>query len=63
MQYVGDVIEYDRRKLGLSNEPLHMNQDTTSIEKIEKKRYSDIDRLILMTYLISRVDVHMIRVK
>ena len=28
-----DVIGYDKRRPELSNAPLHMKQDTTSIEK------------------------------
>ena len=32
MSDAGDAIEYGRRTLGL----LHMKQDTTSIEKLEK---------------------------
>ena len=28
-----DIIEYDRRRSELSNAPLHITQDTTSIEK------------------------------
>ena len=46
--YASDVIEYNRRKPGLSNAPLHMNQDTTSIEKKTlKPRLRLILRLIL----------------
>jgi len=30
--YASDVIEYDRRTSELSNAPLRMTQDTTSIE-------------------------------
>ena len=31
--YASDVIEYNRRRLEPSNAPLHMKQDTNSIEK------------------------------
>tara|TARA_B110000090_G_C12964488_1_gene286378 strand:+ start:191 stop:298 length:108 start_codon:yes stop_codon:yes gene_type:complete len=31
--YESDVMEYDRRRAELSNVPLHMKEDTTSIEK------------------------------
>ena len=31
--YPSDIIEYDIRTSALSNAPLHMKQDTTSIEK------------------------------
>jgi len=30
--YASDVIEYDRRNPELSDAPLHIKQDTTSIE-------------------------------
>jgi len=29
----GDIIKYDRRTPELSNTPLHMKQDTNSIDK------------------------------
>jgi len=33
IHYASDIIEYDRRRPELSNAPLDMKHDTTSIEK------------------------------